>query len=81
MAGYDIIPKGAKSQPSPYKVSVPEDRVVELKQLLRLSRIGPPTYENLHAKPLEGKFGLTREWLVNAKKEWETFDWLVISHT
>lgn len=80
MAGYDIIPKGAKSQPSPYKVSVPEDRVVELKQLLRLSRIGPPTYENLHAKPLEGKFGLTREWLVNAKKEWETFDWLVNSH-
>ncbi|KAH8822004.1 Alpha/Beta hydrolase protein [Xylogone sp. PMI_703] len=75
MADYNTIPKAAKSQPSPYRVSVPEDKLVELKQLLKLSKIGPPTYENLHADPLVGKFGLTREWLINAKSEWEAFDW------
>jgi microsomal epoxide hydrolase len=75
MAGFDTIPKAAKSQPSPYRVYVSDERVEELKQLLMFSRIGPPTYENLHAEPSKGTFGLTREWLANAKKEWETFDW------
>lgn len=75
MAGFDTFPKAAKSQPSPYHVAVPKERVAELKQLLTLSKIAPPTYENLHAEPLEGNFGLTREWLVNAKKEWGAFDW------
>jgi microsomal epoxide hydrolase len=73
---YSTIPESAKSQPAPYKVAVPEEQLSELQQLLKLSKIGPETYENLHADPREGKFGLTREWLVNAKKEWETtWEW------
>lgn len=75
MAGFGTIPKAAKSPPSPYRVHVSDEKVEELKQLLKFSRIGPPTYENLHAEPSNGTFGLTREWLANAKKEWETFDW------
>lgn len=78
MAGFNTIPKTAKSQPSPYSVAVSEERLEELKQLLKLSKIGPPTYENLHAETREGKFGLTREWLVDAKKEWLDFDWCVV---
>ena len=73
MAGFDTIPKAAKSQPSQYRVYVADERVEELKQLLKFSRIGAPTYENIHAEPLKGKFGLTREWLANAKEEWTTF--------
>lgn len=75
MAGFETVPEAAKTRPSPYEVFVPEERVVELGQLLKFSRIGPPTYENLHAEPLKGKFGLTRDWLVNAKTEWERFSW------
>jgi microsomal epoxide hydrolase len=75
MASFDTIPKAAKSQPSPYRVYVSGDLVEQLKQLLKLSRVGPATYENLHAEPSKGTFGLTREWLANAKKEWEIFDW------
>ena len=75
MAGFENVPKSAKTQPSRYKVFLPEERVVELRQLLKFSRIGPPTYENLHAEPSKGKFGLTRDWLVNAKNEWEKFSW------
>jgi len=78
MAGFDTIPKAAKSQPLSYRVYVSDERVEELKQLLKFSKIGPPTYENLHAEPLKGTFGLTREWLANAKKEWETFDWRLV---
>lgn len=72
---FATIPKTAKSQPLPYQVSVPEEKVSELRQLLKLSKIAPATYENLHANAKEGKFGITREWLINAKKEWETWEW------
>jgi microsomal epoxide hydrolase len=75
MAGFDTIPKAAKSRPATYRVLVAEDKVAEMKQLVELSKIGPPTYENLYAETREGKFGLTREWLMGAKKEWELFDW------
>jgi len=75
MSSFDTIPRSAKAQPSPYKVSIPDEKVSELKQLLKLSRIGPVTYENLHAEPEKGKLGLTREWLTNAKEEWLAFDW------
>ncbi|KAH6976248.1 Alpha/Beta hydrolase protein [Ilyonectria sp. MPI-CAGE-AT-0026] len=75
LLSFATIPKTAKSQPLPYTVSVPGEKVSELRQLLKLSKIGPATYENLHANTKEGKFGITREWLINAKKEWETWEW------
>ena len=77
MSKFDTIPKAAKSQPSRYRVHVSDQSLEELKQSLKFSKIGPPTYEKLHAEPLKGKFGLTRQGLINAKKEWETFDWYV----
>ena len=75
MATFDTIPKTAKIQPTRYEVSVSEEKIDELKQLLRFSKIGPVTYENLNADPRAAKFGLTRDWLINAKAEWEKFDW------
>ncbi|KAL3417497.1 putative epoxide hydrolase [Phlyctema vagabunda] len=73
---YTKLPKAASTQPTPFKAAVPQEQLDEFKQLLKLSKIGPPTYENLTAETRNGKFGLTREWLINAKKEWETeFNW------
>lgn len=72
VAPFANVPKYAKTQPTPYKVSVSEEKLSEFKQLLKLSRIGPETYETLNANPEEGKFGITRRWLIDAKKEWET---------
>jgi len=75
MSEFNTIPPTAKAQPRPHKVCIPEEKVAEMKQLLKLSKIGPVTYENLHAEPTKGKFGLTREWLSTAKEEWLAFDW------
>lgn len=73
MSGYDDIPVAAKAQR--FVAHISEEKVSEMKQLLKLSKIGPATYENLHAEPTKGKLGLTREWLTNAKEEWLSFDW------
>lgn len=72
---FDKVPDAAEVQPSPFNIFVPEERVSELRQLLELSRIGPLTYENIHAEPSKGRFGLTRDWLIDAKREWQSFDW------
>lgn len=75
MVAFSTLPQTAKAQPTPYNVSISEEKTAELKQLLKLSKIGPETYENRHAEPTKGKLGLTRQWLLNAKEEWLSFDW------
>jgi microsomal epoxide hydrolase len=73
MPAYDTLPAGATGIIEKFKLHVPEDKVSDFKQLVKLSPIGPVTYEN----SLEDRrYGLTRSWLANAKKTWETkFDW------
>lgn len=45
----------------------------DLKQLLKLSKIGPRTYENLKD---DGYFGISRDWLITAKQHWsQGYDW------
>lgn len=78
MSPFTTLLKTAKSKPQPYHVQVPTERIDELKQLVRLSKIGPETYENVHAITEEGGMGLTRAWLVRAREEWGGgWDWLV----
>ncbi|GAB7351144.1 hypothetical protein MBLNU459_g1599t1 [Dothideomycetes sp. NU459] len=73
MSSYDKIPSKAKAQPKPFKASIPEETVSEFQQLLKLSKVGPAVYEN---QQQDRRFGTTRDWLVNAKKHWETsYDW------
>ena len=61
-----------RTQPSPFRASIPDVELEDFRHLLRLSKIGPRTYENEQS---DGRFGITRDWLVNAKAEWQTFDW------
>ncbi|KAH7018706.1 Alpha/Beta hydrolase protein [Macrophomina phaseolina] len=75
MASYDTIPKGAKAQPTKYTVSIPDDKLQQMKQLITLSPIGPETWENLQESRDLNDFGISRKWLENAKAEWEKYDW------
>ncbi|WPH00867.1 Hypothetical protein R9X50_00369800 [Acrodontium crateriforme] len=71
------VPSRATLKPKPFKAHVSDEELNDFKQLLKLSKIGPKTYENQVAdvKDYRG-FGLTRDWLVKAKQEWETsYDW------
>lgn len=72
---WDKFPSNATIKPKPFKAHVPDQELDEFKQLLKLSKIGPKTYENLRS---DRYFGISREWLESAKKEWETnYDWCV----
>jgi microsomal epoxide hydrolase len=73
MGEYDSIPTTATGNFEQFKVQIPAEKVSQLKDLVRLSPIGPVTYEN---QLEDRRFGISRSWLVDAKKNWETtFDW------
>lgn len=77
MSDFSTIPKGAKSQPKPFKAEIPDSAIEELKTLLKYSKIGPKTYENLQE---DGRFGVKHSWLTEAKAKWEQYDWSDIPH-
>lgn len=55
----------------PSKVS--DEDLDQFKQLLKLSKIGPETYENQVANTKDYRgFGVNRKWLLETKKQWET---------
>lgn len=57
----------------PFTVNFPDDQYSQLQQLLRLSRVGPVTWENQHE---DGRYGASHQWLVSTKDHWLTkFDW------
>lgn len=58
---------------TPFTLNFPDEEYLQLQQLLRLSRIGPVTWENQHE---DGRYGVPRDWLLSAKDYWLTrFDW------
>lgn len=70
---YDTIPSNASLKPQSFTAHVSDQEIDDFKQLLKLSKIGPKTYEN--QKP-DHYLGISREWLADAKKHWETqYDW------
>ncbi|KAK7700198.1 hypothetical protein SLS57_012175 [Botryosphaeria dothidea] len=59
---------------SPFQISVPDEEVQHFKTLLNLCPIAAPNYANNASH--RGTFGVTRDWLVNAKTYWESqFSW------
>lgn len=73
MTDFSRIPVRATLQPILFEAHVSDAVLFDFKQLLRLSKIGPQTYENLQE---DRRFGVTHEWLTQAKKHWETiYDW------
>lgn len=70
---WDKIPSKASLKLNRFEAHVSDDELSEFKQLLKLSKIGPKTYENQRT---DRHFGISREWLEKAKAHWETkHDW------
>jgi microsomal epoxide hydrolase len=69
MSSFSDLPSNASLKPKPFKAHVPDQDLSDFKQLLKLSRIGPKTYENSVADVKDfTSFGITRDWLVQTKQ-------------
>jgi pimeloyl-ACP methyl ester carboxylesterase len=70
----NTLPANIQGNPSPFTLHVPNEALAEFTQLLRLSPIGPKTWWN---QDTTGKFGVSREWLADAKDTWLStkFNW------
>ncbi|CAI6088126.1 unnamed protein product [Clonostachys chloroleuca] len=67
------VPNFVEQAPSAFTLRVSEDSISEFHQLLDLSKVGPPTWEGSQS---DRRFGITREWLLNAKSVWlNQFNW------
>lgn len=66
---FDTIPSNATLKPAPFEAHISDEALSDFKQLLKLSKIGPQTYENLKEDRF---FGISRKWLADAKQYWET---------
>lgn len=74
---FDKVPSKSSLKLEPFKAHVSDEELSDFKQLLKLSKIGPKTYENqtTDVKDYCG-FGIGRQWLSDAKEHWETkYDW------
>lgn len=70
---YDTIPAKATLKPEKFTARVSDEALNDFKQVLKVSKIGPKTYENLREDRF---FGITRQWLADSKAYWETkYDW------
>ncbi|KAJ0343736.1 hypothetical protein COL154_008601 [Colletotrichum chrysophilum] len=59
-----------------FRLSTPPEALQELRDLVRLSKLGPRTYENSYAG---GKYGVEYEWMAEAKERWaDGFDWTAV---
>lgn len=77
MADYGTLPPNIKGNIERFEIRVEEQQLQDFKTLLRLSPIVQETYENQKERVSEGNdFGITREWLVDAKSYWEKdYNW------
>jgi microsomal epoxide hydrolase len=73
MAGFGKLPSGNTLSVQPFKVQIPEKQLQDLKQLLELSPLAGPTFENTNTGR---RYGMNRDWLLGAKQAWShDFDW------
>jgi len=78
MANYSTIPSSATLKPRPYHVHIDQQKLEDMNQLIKLSPLGPKTYENQQDSP-DRRFGVSLKWMHQAKEEWTgTFDWYVL---
>jgi microsomal epoxide hydrolase len=72
---YAKLPENASSAIKPFTVSFPDADIKHMIDLLKLTPVADPIYENSLANG-DRQLGLRRDWLTNAKHTWETeFNW------
>lgn len=70
---YGTVPANANQQPEPFELHIDDQKLENLKQLLKLSPVAKDTYEN---QQQDRRYGVSRQWLLDTKKYWENqFDW------
>ncbi len=70
---FGSLPRNIPGKPEPFTLRVSEEDLSEFRDLLKISKIGPATWWNQYD---DGRFGVSREWLIRAKETWlTTFDW------
>ena len=71
---FSALPQNAKHI-EPFKLSIADKDISDLQQLLRLSRIPSPSFENTQD---DRRYGVTVNWLAQAKDYWlKQFNWYV----
>ena len=71
---YSKIPSNAALKPTRLVTHIPDQQLSDFKTLLRLSPIGPETYEN--TTRTDGQYGIERKWLIETKDYWlNKYDW------
>ncbi|KAL2851048.1 Alpha/Beta hydrolase protein [Aspergillus pseudoustus] len=70
---FGTIPENIPGNPTPFTLHIPDEALNELRQLIKLSPIGPKTWWN---QDMTGQFGVSRPWLTEAKETWlSDFNW------
>jgi len=74
---FSKIPASATITPTPFRAHIDDDKLSDFKALLRLSPVGPATFENSGPHAQDRTFGVSRDWLIQAKEQWlsDRFDW------
>ncbi|KAK3192431.1 hypothetical protein K4F52_001644 [Lecanicillium sp. MT-2017a] len=73
MSDYSKLPPNVALDVQPFKARVSDAKLQHFRQLLGLSPIAPPVYENTS---VGRTYGITRDWLEKAKNAWlHDFDW------
>lgn len=67
------MPYSPPSSAKPFTLDVPEQDIEEWRQLLKLSKIAPETWEGSQE---DGRYGVTHKWLRETKDYWlNTYSW------
>lgn len=72
---FSQFPSTATIVPAPFQVAVPDEQIAELKTLVKLAKIAPPTLEN---QQQDRRYGVTSDWLTTMREKWlNDYDWRV----
>jgi phosphatidate phosphatase APP1 len=75
MSAYDCLPCGASASVKPFTAHTSQDKVDQLRSLVKIAPIAPVTYENTKGNT-DRAWGTPRSWLLDAQAQWSsTFDW------
>ncbi|KAI0465548.1 Alpha/Beta hydrolase protein [Xylaria cf. heliscus] len=74
MAGYEKLPFQATIEVELFNIHATEKSLHDFQQLVRLSPVGPRTFENSDSN--DRRYGPSHEWVIKAKEHWlNQFDW------
>lgn len=80
-SSFSTLPASASTSVKPFTVAIPDEDLQNMRSLLKLTPVAAACYENSLPEG-DRRFGLSREWLLEAKTEWEnSFDWYTPFHS